>query len=78
MRLLLEQVFETREEIRTINYRFFALLEAAEKQIEQTAAERFENEVEELRQRIKEHLKERINEPPSTIDSDVVTQGFGA
>ena len=40
MRLLLEQVFETLEEIRTINFRFFALLEAAEQQREQTAAER--------------------------------------
>ena len=69
MRLLLEQVFETREEIRTINFRFFALLEAAEQQREQTAAERLENEVEYLRQRIDEHLKERINEPPSSIAS---------
>jgi len=69
MRLLLEQLFETREEMRTINYRFFARLEAAEQQIEQTAAERFKNEVEELRQGIKEHLKETINEPPSTIAS---------
>ena len=69
MRLLLEQVFETREEIRTINFRFFALLEAAEQQREQTAVERLENEVEDLRQRIDEHLKERINEPPSSIAS---------
>lgn len=69
MRLLLEQVFETREEMRTINDGFFARLEAAEQQMEQTAAERFKNEVEELRQGIKEHLKERINEPPSTIAS---------
>ena len=69
MRLLLEQVFETWEEIRTMNFRFFALLEAAEQQREQTAAERLENEVEDLRQRIDEHLKERINEPPSSIAS---------
>ena len=69
MRLLLEQVFETREEIRTINFRFFALLEAAEQQREQTAAERLENEVEDLRLRIDEHLKERINEPLSSIAS---------
>ena len=69
MRLLLEQVSETREEIRTINFRFFALLEAAEQQRQQTAAERLENEVEDLRQRIDEHLKERTNEPPSSIAS---------
>ena len=50
-------------------FRFFALLEAAEQQREQTAAERLENEVEDLRQRIDEHLKERINEPPSSIAS---------
>ena len=67
MCLLLEKVFETREEIRTITYQFFALLEAVEQQIVQTAAERFENEVEDLRQRIKEHLKERINELASTV-----------
>ena len=67
MRLFLEQ--QTREEIRTINFRFFALLEAAEQQREQTAAERLENEVEDLRQHIDEHLKERINEPPPSIAS---------
>ncbi len=36
MRLLLEQVFETLEEIRTRNFRFFALLQATEQQKEQT------------------------------------------
>ena len=69
MRLLLEQVSDEREEIRTINLRFFALLEVTERQRELTAADRLENEVKDLQQLVDEHLKDRSNEPPSSIAS---------
>ena len=59
MRLLLEQVSEERKEIRTINLRFFALIEVTGRQRELMVADRLKNEVNDLQQLVDEHLKDK-------------------